>query len=142
MKLNLKKVKGLGKGAWKQEKQKAAVFLKIFGENPIGRQAIHQAMKMDWYRHIDKALEGKTIPNDSKQWKKMAKRFKKQIVGVPTQETEELLAWMQKFAERVKKQTILEEDVKKWLPQFRSYMQDCESNATDNYIIKNKLMGV
>jgi hypothetical protein len=138
-KLKLAKAKAFGTEKWKNEKQKAAVFLKL-AEKMGGKQITHQHMKREWYRHIEKALRGETRSNDAKHWKKMKRTFKKQVVGVPSQETAELLEWLEGFEKRVENNQIGSEDMEKWLPQFESYMRSCEENAMDNYIIKNKMM--
>lgn len=139
MKLSLRKIKGFGKRKWQDEKKKAAVFSKMFMDNPIGRQVVHQNMKLSWYNHIDKALEGKLEQSDAKHWKRMVKQFRKEIVGIPSGETLQLLEWLEGFAERIKRQKSEKNDFKVMLPLFRSYMEDCEANASDNYILKNKL---
>lgn len=140
MKLNLRKITGIGKRAWIQQKRKAAVFTKLFAENPLGRQIVHRDMKLKWYRHIDKALEGKAEFSDEKHWKTMLKSFKKQMVGVPSEETTALIHWLEGFIGRVKREALTEQDTAYWLPEFRSYMEDCEQSAADLYIMKNKLV--
>lgn len=137
---NLRRLKGMSKRAWIKEKRKAAVFTKLFTENPLGRQLVHRDMKHNWYRHIDKAIEGKAEFSDAKQWKRMLKTFKKQMVGIPTEETRQLMHWLEGFIERVKREAVNEEDVARWLPQFRAYMEDCEHSAADLYIMKQKLV--
>ena len=140
MKWRFGKVKDVGVKAFGKEKKKAAVFLKI-AEKMGGKQIVHQAMKQEWYKHIDKALEGKTTSKDYKHWKKMRRKFKKNIVGEPTQQTQNLLRWLKEFEETVKKDKVIsQEDYEKWLPEFREYMQSCEQNAMDLYIVKNKFM--
>jgi len=138
VKFNLRKIKGMGRQAWVKEKRKAAVALKLL-EKMGGKQMVRQAMKSDWYKHIDKALRGETRASDFKHWKKMRKKFKKNIVGEPNQETLTLLDWLKGFENRVKNNCINKED-KKWLRRFRSYMESCEKNAIDNYIIANKMV--
>ena len=137
---NLRRLKGMSKSAWVKEKRKAAVFTKLFAENPLGRQLIHRDMKHGWYRHIDKAIEGKTVFSDEKHWKAMLKRFKKQMIGVPSEETTALIHWLEGFIGRVKREAITEEDRAHWLPEFRLYLEDCEQNSADLYIMKNKLV--
>jgi len=124
--------------AWMREKQKAAVLLK-FSEKLGSRGIIRQSMKRNWYRHIDKAIAGKATERDYKHWKKMAKQFRKELVGVPNYETTEMLIWLEEFQHRIRGGVIDEED-KAMFPEFKKYMQSCEENAIDNYIIKNKLM--
>lgn len=137
---SLRQLKGLSKRSWIQQKRKAAVFTKLFTENPLGRQIVHRDMKQKWYRHIDKALEGKSVFSDERHWKRMLKTFKKQMVGVPSEETTALIHWLEGFIGRVKREAIVEEDKTYWLPEFRAYMEDCEHSAADLYIMKNKLV--
>lgn len=146
MKFNLKKIgsrlKGKGHDVWAREKQKAAGFVYIFGKNPIGRQAIKLDMKRQWYRHIDKAIKGKATSRDEKHWKRMIRIFKKEVVGIPSQETLELFNWLKVFQKHVKSEQITKEDLETWLPKFREYMESCEKNAVENYIAKEKLVEV
>ena len=71
----------------------------------------------------------------------MRRKFKKNIVGEQTQQTQNLLKWLKEFEETVKKDRVIsQEDYEKWLPEFREYMESCEANAMDLYIVKNKFM--
>ena len=131
--------KRLGGKKWTEQKQKAAAFLKL-SEQLGGKHIIHQTMKRNWYRHIDKAIAGKSTTYDERHWKKMFKEFSREIVGVPSTETTELLDWLRGMPIRVRDQEIGVDDLRNMLPRFRKYMESCEANALDNYIIKNKLM--
>jgi len=133
-KINPRRISG---EAWKKEKFKAASVL--YGFDPVVRQATKVMMKRMWYRHIDKALEKKTTSGDARHWKKMAKTFKHEIAGTPTQDTSALLNWLEAMPSKVKRGAITKEDYSEWLPRFKVYMMDCEKNATQNYILKNKL---
>lgn len=129
----------MSKQAWAKEKQKAAAFIHL-SKSLGGKQIVHQTMKRDWYRHIDKVLAGKATNRDARHWHRIEKKFKKSIAGVPSKETEELMQWLNEFKHRVRRGEINKKDMKKWLPQFRSYMEDSEKNYSENYIIQNKLM--
>jgi hypothetical protein len=140
MKFKLGKIKEFGKKTWGKEKKKAAVFLKI-SEKMGGKMLVRQTMKLEWYRHIDKALRGEITYRDAKHWKKMRRKFKKNIVGEPSQETLNLLKWLKEFEEVIKRGgDVRQGDYEKWLPRFKEYMQSCEENAMDLYIAKNDLM--
>lgn len=125
--------------AWRREKEKAAIFIKL-AEKMGGKPILHQTMKLDWYMPIDKILQGRSKPKDGKKWKKLHKKFRREIVGVPSKETNELLSWLAEFHRRVEREEITKKDLKKWLPQIKSYMEACEENAFDNYIVKNKYL--
>ncbi len=140
MNLNLKKITGIARSKLAEQKKKGAAFIKLMGENPLGKQIIKQHLNHDWYRHIDKAIAGKATSRDEKHWKKMYRTFRKEIVGVASEETNALLSWLEYFVDRVGIEQIEEEDLQVWLPQFRSYIEGCEKNAVDNYIIKNELL--
>jgi len=144
MKLNLRKIKGFGRQRWGVEKRKAATFLKLTDKMPFSKQIIqevmYQTMKRQWYRHIDKALAGKATPSDAKHWRRMTKKFKKNIVGSSTEETTELLDWLGVFSARINVSKVTKEDVEKWLPHFKEYMKSCEESAIDNYIMANKML--
>ena len=140
MKWKFSKIKNLGVSAFGKEKKKAAVFLKI-AEKMGGKAIVHHRMKLEWYSHIDKALKGETTKQDVKYWKKMRRKFKKNIVGEPSQETQSLLKWLKEFEEIVKHDRLIRpEDYEKWLPKFKEYMESCERQAMDLYIVKNKMM--
>ena len=134
-KLNPKRMAG---DTWKKEKLKAAGVLTAF--DPVVRQATGVVMKRMWYRHIDKAMGMKTTARDAKHWKKMAKTFKREIAGVPSQETKNLLVWLEEMSSKVSREALTKEDYSKWLPQFKDYMLSCERGATQNYILKNDLV--
>lgn len=134
-----RKLRRMTSQAWQKEKQRAAVFLKL-SEKFGSKHIVRQDMRRKWYRHIDKAIDGKTTSADKKHWKKMRKTFEREIVGEPSPETLQLFAWLQEFEQRVAKNEISLEDTAKWLPQFRVYMESCEKNAMDNYILKNKML--
>ena len=126
------------KRLWQKEKMKTSGVLKLFA--PIFKQSIHAEMKLTWYRHIDKALRGETVRADARHWRKMLSKFRKDLVGVSTPETKQLLDWLVGFARRVQQERITVEDKEKWLPQFKDYMLCCEKNGIDNYIVQNKLL--
>lgn len=129
----------LGGDTWRREKEKAAGMLKIM-EKLGGKHIVHQTMKRNWYRHIDKAVEGKANSRDEKHWKKMAKTFEKEVVGDPSPTTLDFLRWLKGMPIKVKNELLTDEDYIKWLPEFREYMEDCEQSAINLYIAKNKLV--
>jgi len=129
----------MGKETWAREKAKAAGFLKI-AEQLGGKHVLHQHMKRAYYRHIDKAIEGKCTSRDYKHWRKIAKSFKNEMVGEPTSETLSFLKWLEGFQNRVKLEAITKDDREKWLPSFRKYMESCEANGFNLYIQKQGLI--
>ena len=135
-KLNPKRLMG---STWGREKAKAAVVLKGF--SPLVNQSITVFYKRNFYRHIDKALKGKSTERDHKHWKKIHKSISKNIVGTPTPRTTQILAWLNEFKERVKRQEITKADMES-LQDFKEYMQVQQKDELNNFILKNKLMEV
>jgi len=127
-------------GAWNVQKKKAAVFVKIT-EMMGGKHITNQVMKRNWYRHIDKAMEGKATEKDEKHWKKMLKTFKHELVGVPNPTTAKIMRWLETMPKKIRFGELSKGD-KAMLPTFRAYMQSCTENYANLYIEKNKLMEV
>jgi len=144
LKFSLKKIgsrlTGAGKGTWEREKKKASGVIYALGKNPFGKQMIRQEMNRQWYRHIDKALLGNSTKRDEKHWKRMLRTLKKEVVGEPSHDTLDIIEWITGFQKRVKQEAITKDDLEVWLPHFREYMELQERDATENFIIKEKLV--
>ena len=55
-------------------------------------------------------------------------------------ETTVLLNWLKTMPFKIKHGEVLSEDYVHWLPRFKRYMESCLENATDNFIINEKLV--
>jgi len=92
----------------------------------------------EYFKHIDKALNGKASGKEEKEWWiKARKQLFDLVHEKPNEATLFYRKWLETFPDRIERGQVEKQDIKN-LKLFKEYIQSCYSNALSLYLSRKQ----